>query len=662
MLPHHDAHTSHTGQASSRQHTGDGTVLVVDDTPDKRQLLESLLCHSGYRVLTAGDGREGLLVARSARPDLIISDVSMPLIDGIELCRRIRADDDLRLTPILLVSALRKDSESVAAGLSAGADDYIEAPYDPMRLVAKITRYAERKRTEEALRQSVEHYRLLFESNPLPMWVFDRETLRFLAVNAAAVRHYGYSHDEFLAMTIKDIRPPEALPELAAALSASSVGLGFSGLMNHRKKDGNVIDVEITYHTLTFGDRPAELVLAQDVTERRRIEKELHQSQEQLLQSQKLESVGQLAGGVAHDFNNLLTVIIGQSDLMLRRLAGDDPLRSRAEEIKRAAERAAGLTRQLLAFSRKQVLQPKVLDLTETVAGMDKLLRRLIGEDVHLLTVLASRLGKVKADPSQIEQVLMNLAVNARDAMPEGGKLTVETQNVYLDEAYARQHLSVVPGPYVMLAVSDTGTGMDAETQARIFEPFFTTKEVGKGTGLGLSTVYGIVKQSGGNIYVYSEVGNGTTFKIYLPLVSEESEANEQFLAEPARERRTETILLVEDEESVRTLLLETLEAEGYTVLAASGGREALRVCAGHAGPIHLLLTDVVMPEMSGRQLVERLNEKCAGAKVLYMSGYTDNAIVRHGVLEPGVSFLQKPFTPAAVIRKVREVLDADDS
>ena len=661
MLPHLDDPTSHTGQTESGQNSGDGTVLVVDDTPDKRQLLETLLRHSGYRVLTAGDGSEGLDAARAARPDLIISDVAMPVMDGIELCRRVRAEDGLRLTPLLLVSAMRKDSDSVAAGLLAGADDYIEAPYDPMRLVAKIARLMERKRAEEALRKSEERYRLLFESNPLPMWVFDRQTLRFLAVNAAATQHYGYSREEFLAMTIRDIRPPEALPELAEALSRSGAGLGFAGLMRHWKKDGTVIDVEITYHTLTFEDRPAELVLAQDVTERRRIEKELRQSQEQLLQSQKLESVGQLAGGVAHDFNNLLTVITGQSDLMLRRLGESDPMRRRAEEIKKAAERAAGLTRQLLAFSRKQVLQPKVLDLTETVAGMDKLLRRLIGEDVHLVTVLAPDLGKVRADPSQIEQVLMNLAVNARDAMPEGGKLTIETQNTYLDETYARQHLSVVPGPYVMLAVSDTGSGMDAETQAHMFEPFFTTKEVGKGTGLGLSTVYGIVKQSGGNIYVYSEVGQGATFKVYLPLASETAEAGEQSPAESARERRTETILLVEDEESVRLLLVETLEAEGYTVLAASGGEEALRVCELHGGPIHLLLTDVVMPEMSGRQLVERLSEKCAGVRVLYMSGYTDNAIVRHGVLEPGVSFLQKPFTPAAVISKVREVLDAAD-
>jgi signal transduction histidine kinase len=380
---------------------------------------------------------------------------------------------------------------------------------------------------------------------------------------------------------------------------------------------------------------------------------------EQLRQSQKLESVGQLAGGIAHDFNNLLTVITGYIDLSLRRLKPDDPLSRNLDEVKKAAERAASLTQQLLAFSRKQVLEPKVIDLNDVVTDTDKLLRRLIGEDIHLVTMRDPGLWRVKADPGQLSQVIVNLAVNARDAMPRGGKLTIETRNVYLDEAYAGRHMAVRPGAYVMLAVTDTGTGMDAETQKHIFEPFYTTKEIGKGTGLGLSMVYGVVKQSGGNIWVYSEQGQGTTFKIYLPRVEEGVVEAQAAATLPELARGTETILLVEDEDMVRRLLRDILEMEGYTVLVAHDGDEALRACERHEGPIHLLLTDVVMPGMSGRQLVERLTEHCADVKVLYMSGYTDDAIVHHGVLDAGTNFLQKPFTPDAVVRKVREVLDA---
>jgi two-component system cell cycle sensor histidine kinase/response regulator CckA len=418
------------------------------------------------------------------------------------------------------------------------------------------------------------------------------------------------------------------------------------------RKDGTSFPVEYTSTPVLEGDRLVGAVVTfSDVTERKRLE-------EQLRQSQKLESVGLLAGGVAHDFNNLLTVIIGYSDLTRHQLGENDPLRQNINEIRKAAERASGLTRQLLAFSRKQLLQPKVLDLTSTVAEMDKMLQRLIGEDVHLATILDPQLKKVKADPGQIEQVLMNLAVNARDAMPGGGKLTIETKNVYLDEAYARGHATVTPGLYVMLAVSDTGHGMDAQTMEHIFEPFFTTKEQGKGTGLGLSTVFGIVKQSGGNIWVYSEPGHGTTFKVYFPAIAEEGDSIEPDVATPEVPRGTETILVVEDEEAVRFLLQAILEDEGYKVLAATSGVGALNVCKEHEGPIHLVMTDVVMPEMSGRQLVERLTGRCGDAKVLYMSGYTDNAIVHHRVLEPGVEFLQKPFTPDAVVRKVRDVLD----
>jgi two-component system cell cycle sensor histidine kinase/response regulator CckA len=392
--------------------------------------------------------------------------------------------------------------------------------------------------------------------------------------------------------------------------------------------------------------------LERSITERERVEA-------QLRQAQKMEAIGLLAGGIAHDFNNMLTVIVGYSDLMLQKLRADDPLRSEVEQVKEAGVRASLLTRQLLAFSRKQVLQPRVLDLNAILTNMDRMLQRLIGEDISLLTVPAPGLGRVHADPGQIEQVIMNLAVNARDAMPQGGKLTIETANVQLDDGYVRQHAGSKPGPHVMLAVSDTGCGMDAATQARIFEPFFTTKEPGKGTGLGLSTVYGIVKQSGGYIWVYSEPGHGTASKVYLPRVEAVAEA-----VEPSREaaqtpRGSETILLVEDDYGVRKLIHSILHAYGYRVVEAHHGKHAIQVCEQHAGPIHLMVTDVVMPEMSGRELEERLKPSHPDMKVLFMSGYTHKGIVHHGELVPGTAFLQKPFTPDALARKVREVLDA---
>lgn len=380
---------------------------------------------------------------------------------------------------------------------------------------------------------------------------------------------------------------------------------------------------------------------------------------DQLRQSQKMEAVGQLAGGVAHDFNNLLTAITGYSDLTLRRLPADDPLRKNVEEIKRAGARAASLTRQLLAFSRKQMLQAKVLDLNSIVSDMDKMLRRLIGEDIDLATLLQPSLPPIKADPGQIEQVILNLAVNARDAMPTGGKLTIETGAVTLTETEAGSGGSVKPGRYVLLAVSDNGGGMSQETRQRIFEPFFTTKEVGKGTGLGLSTVYGIIKQSGGNVGVYSELGQGSTFKVYLPVAEEAAGFNDAKTSPAEIPQGTETILLVEDEEMVRNLTREILQTCGYHVLSAKNGREADEVCRAFNGEIELMITDVVMPQMGGRELAERVAEVRPETRVLYMSGYTDDAIVRHGVLDEEMPFLQKPFSPEALAKKVKEVLES---
>ena len=395
--------------------------------------------------------------------------------------------------------------------------------------------------------------------------------------------------------------------------------------------------------------------LAREADARQRTESELRRSEEQLRQAQKLEAVGRLAAGIAHDFNNLLSVVLSYSEELLVELPDASPSRRDALEIQRAGERAAELTRQLLVFSRQQVLAPKILDLNEVLSNLNRMLGRMLGEDIELALLAAPLLGQVKADPGQIEQVVMNLVVNARDAMPGGGKLTIATSNVDLDDAYAREHLGVEPGRYVMLSVSDTGVGMDKATQARLFEPFFTTKGPGRGTGLGLSTVFGIIKQSHGSIWVYSELGQGTTFKIYLPRVDA---AADRPLVVPAVVGGTETILLVEDEPQVRAVVRRTLERGGYAVIVAQDPNEAVRV-AEAAGPIDLLLTDVVMPYMNGRELAERVRSRRPGVRVLFTSGYTDDAILRHGVLDEGVPFLQKPITPASLMRSVRETLDA---
>jgi PAS domain S-box-containing protein len=513
----------------------------------------------------------------------------------------------------------------------------------------------ERKRAEEQLQASERKYRLLFETSPEAMFVYDHDTLRILAVNEAATARYGYSEQEFLGLTLHDIRPPEDQSqrelehELRNRPDAGAVRTG----IRHRTKDGRTLEVDLVARPIEFAGRPARLVLARDVTAQRQLE-------EQLRQSQKMEAVGQLAGGIAHDFNNLLTAILGSTHLLLHALPPTDPRRDDAEEIKSAGLRAAELTRQLLAFSRRQVLAPKVLELNAVVANMDRMLRRLIGEDIELATSLDPAAGAVNADPGQLEQVLLNLAVNARDAMPSGGRLTIETAAVRLSEEHTERQHRLPPGEYARLAVTDTGLGMDEATQAHLFEPFFTTKEVGKGTGLGLATVYGIVKQSGGYVWVYSEPGHGTTVKVYLPQVTGAGVVETPVVAPQPPEPRggSEIVLLVEDAAPVRVLARRSLEACGYTVLDAPDPQAALALSASYAGGIDILVTDVVMPGMSGRELAERLVPERPQMKVLFTSGYTDDAMVRQGVLTAGVAFLQKPFVPDTLARKVREVLD----
>jgi PAS domain S-box-containing protein len=423
-------------------------------------------------------------------------------------------------------------------------------------------------------------------------------------------------------------------------------------IMGVRKPTGELTWISINSRALAYeGENKPYAVVASftDITDQRRLEA-------QLRQSQKMEAVGRLAGGIAHDFNNVLGVILGYSDRLLKRLPEED--RKEIREVMKAAEHAATLTRQLLTFSRKQVVEPKILNPNAAVQEIDGMLRRIIGENIHLVTALKHRVGAVKADPGQLHQIILNLAINARDAMPNGGTLTIETADAELDAAYTAQHLEVRPGPYVMFAVSDTGHGMDRETQARIFEPFFTTKEPGKGTGLGLSTVYGIVKQSLGHVWVYSEPEQGTTFKVYLPRVAHSQENADSPIAREPLPKGTETILLVEDDPSLRELGREILAEQGYVVLEAGAGKVALELARGHAGPIHLLLTDLVMPGMSGRELAERVKQIHPEANVLFMSGYTDDALGSQGTLAQDAAFVGKPFTLDGLLRKVRETLE----
>ncbi|HKP46804.1 MAG TPA: PAS domain S-box protein [Pyrinomonadaceae bacterium] len=917
------------------------TILVIDDTPDNHEFTQALLSQAGYRVLHASDGREGFELARKERPDLIISDVAMPQVDGFTVCRWIREDEALRGTPVLLVSAHKKDAPSVILGLEAGADDYLEAPYEPLKLIAKAARLIEVQAASKILRESEERFRLMADVAPMMLWmsgsdkrltyvnkswteftgssaqeecgrewltrihpldrercrqafeaavngrcdfklqyrtrrfdgeyrwvldtgtprfigqsviegyigtciditdhkefekqvtqmnlvleerVADRtgqlevanaelrheitehklteqalresderfkafmdnsptvafvkhedgrylygnssfkrrvsvewqnrtdwdlwpkeiatvlrehdqrvletgETLeleevtpepdgsmtfwwtfkfplrdvagrrylggiavdvtsrilaekecqeyekrctdlvenardiiythdlngRFTSLNKAGEQITGYTREEALQMHFIDVIAPQYLEKATQILTRKLSG---ETMTVHEleiiAKDSRRLTVEINSHPI-YRDGVAVGMqgVARDITERRRLEQELRQAQ-------KMESVGRLAGGIAHDFNNLITIINGYTGLLLKHFDKNDPLTEKLEEIKKAGDRATSLTYQLLAFSRKQLLQPKLLNVNSIVTEMEKLFQRLIGEDIELVTVLHTRTGQVKVDPGQVSQVIMNLVVNARDAMPQGGKLTVETDKVFLDPEFCRHHLGCKVGSYCMIGIADTGSGMDEETRRQIFEPFFTTKEAGKGTGLGLSTVYGIIKQSGGYIDVESALGRGSTFRIYLPVAESENQAELETVesVDGDMPRGDEHIMLVEDEVGVRTLAKEILNTCGYQVVEANDGIDAMSLQHKNNDSIDLLITDVVMPGMSGRELMEQLSKTLPDLRVLYISGYTDDAIVRHGLGDGTAELLLKPFTPSAFAAKVREVLD----
>ncbi len=804
-------------------------ILITDDDEQNLFMLESLFKGHSYQTTLAHNGEEALFEARENPPDLIISDILMPVLDGFSLCRAWQLDENLKHIPFVFYTATYTDTKDEEFALSIGADMFIVKPTEPrefLHMVENVLRHIDKnsfssvqeaplaeevflkeysetlirklenktiqlKQTNRSLKQEIKK-RLKIEKKLKSHLKNSQQILRttldgfllvdhegkILSANPSYCEMTGYSEKELMQMNLAQLVAPvyrKKLPRQIGKIfhegKAQFVGehvcknnqrinvdvstmliewenkkviaaflrdvtaqkrtehqlvereelyrilvetipygvrendlngkITFSNrAYNHMhgydegeitgmyiwdfkktekektdlqqyfkylvqkqikperfisqnvRKDGSIFDVEVdwAFKRDSLGRHTGFISVITDVTDKKKLE-------EQLRQSQKMEAIGQLTGGIAHDFNNILTIINGYSDLMLAKLRRDDPSFEPVQQIKEAAYRASSLTSQLLAFSRKQILNPVILDLNHLIRQMEKMLRRLIGEDIDLRTIYDDNISTIKADSSQIEQVILNLAVNARDAMPRGGKLIIETAMVNFTEEYVRLHEDVSEGRFVMMAVSDTGTGIDEATKPRIFEPFFTTKEKERGTGLGLSTVYGIVKQSGGSIWVYSEPGKGTIFKVYFPAVKKGS-ATKAEQKELLRLHSDETILVVEDDEGVRNLVVITLKKYGYQPIVAANGAEALKKVDEFRGRIDLLLTDVIMPKIGGSELSDSLVKKLPNLKVLFMSGYTDKSIIDHGVLQKGIHFIQKPFSPEALIRKLRQVFD----
>jgi PAS domain S-box-containing protein len=656
-----------TTVSATRSAVGDITSLIaIAEDISERKLAENALRHSEERLrlitnlvphgIFAKDSAGRHIFANPALAELaglpveqILGKDDFELVADRAQAEAYRADDlaVIRSGKKTVISEeLRTDLSGRTRILQTTKIPFTVAETGETAVLGVCVDVTEQKRVDA-------RFRRLVDSNVQGVF-FWNTTGQITDANDAFLRMVGYQRDDLTAGRVSwaAMTPPElveqderVLKELARAGVCEAYEKEFIGADGAR--------VPVLMAPATFEDNPEEgFCFVLDLSERRKLE-------QQFLRAQRLESIGTLAGGVAHDFNNILSVVLSFASLILADLKPGDPLRADVSEIVRAGERATDLTRQLLAFSRKQVLQPQVLDLGHVVLGMDKMLRRLLSEAIELsLIVPPSPPGRVLADPGQVEQIVMNLAVNARDAMPEGGRLIIEIADAELDAEYAELHHGVVPGSYVMIAVTDTGIGMDAATRERIFEPFFTTKEVGRGTGLGLSTVFGIVKQSQGHIWVYSEPGHGSSFKVYLPRVEQPADAVVPAPLEPTSLRGSETVLLVEDESQVRTTARAILQRHGYNVLEAQNGGEALLICEQFPATIHLLVTDVVMPRMSGRQVAERLSPMRPGMKVLYVSGYTEDSVIRAGVLDSSIAFLAKPITPNALLRKVREVLD----
>ena len=683
-----------------------GTVLVVDDVADARDLVSTILTMGGYDVVEAATGREALQRVED-EPDLIILDVHLPDIDGFEVCRRIKSNPRSATTPIVQISAIFSRTEHRVRGLIGGADAYLTKPFEPDLLVATVNalmrlRVTERQlsRSNRALRVQYELTRVLVEGAGPDVTSRLLETIGdALGADVAELWRLDPAHDDIVrdgvwygadvadaallehatarlrlprtaalagrAWTVGKVEWLDTLPEgvtVERAEAARALGVRSATVVPVAVQD-TVAGAVVLLHRSAL--RPPEdiLHLATEVggrvglfIERTRNAEALRRAEEQLRQAQKMEAVGRLAGGIAHDFNNLLTVISGHAQLLMDVLPPDSCGRPEALAIANATDRAANLTAGLLAFSRKQAANPRVLDLVDVIQSMSGLLRRMLGEDIDITLQSAPGLGRVRADASHIEQVVMNLAVNARDAMPDGGRLTFGLANTEVGRSGANP---LVPGPYVVLTVTDSGIGMDADTRARLFEPFFTTKAVGKGTGLGLATVYGIVRQSGGDIRVDSAPGQGATFRIFLPRVDEPAENAPEPAPAALLPGGTETILLVEDDDAVRQLAVIVLRRLGYTVLDAPEAETATRIFEAHTGPLHLLVTDVIMPGLSGPRLAERLRAVRPELRVLYLSGYSEEELDITQGAGPDTRFLAKPYLGTTLARTIREVLEA---
>jgi PAS domain S-box-containing protein len=623
------------------------SILVIDDDPGICQTIGEVLELRGHAVQTATQARAALEVLTGRSIDAAILDLQLPDVSGLMLLKAIKTSSPT--TEVIIVTGHATVTTAIQA-INEAAFAYVTKPFDMDHLVAIIEKALAKQRVERALWERARTLETLLEATPVAIVALDTAG-RVTTWSKAAERMFGWSEQEVVGRCAP-INPDRDRGEPDQAVGRNLRGETTLSESQLQRKDGRLIDVLSSAAPIISaqGMVSGTIAVLVDVTERRQIE-------EQLRQAVKMEGIGRLAGGIAHDFNNLLTVIGGRCHLVMGQLPPEHPIRRDIKIIGEVGDRAASLTRQLLAFSRSQILEPKAFDLNEMVSDMKELLERLLREDVDLVLNLDPSIGQVIADRGQFEQVVLILAVNARDAMPEGGQFTLETHNVELGEAYVRKHLDALPGSYVVLSVCDSGTGMDAATRARIFEPFFTTKDVGKGRGLGLAAAYGILHQSHGHITVDSEPGQGTTFRVYVPRVDAGASAlTATELGLPPR--GTETVLLVEDEPSFRALTRELLEQSGYTVLESEDVQHALRISEQHRGMIHLLLTDVVMPRMNGRALARAVQDFRPDIKVLYMSGYTDNVIVHQGILDPGTPFLEKSFSPSKLARKVREVLD----
>ena len=668
-------------------------ILIVDDHAASLKLLRLTLHSMGHALVEAVDGMQALELLKSQEFELVISDILMPNLDGYRLCFEVRQIPRLKNLPIILYSSTYMSPSDHDLAMGFGASAFLgkpatseklaetiqevlsrpgpRTPIEPAQDMGILKQYSERlitkieeknlelvRRTEE-LEASEEKFRQLAENIREVFWITNADQSVMIYVSPAYESIWGRRCQDLYENPREwtDAIRPEYKARIDALLANRPSRLApFSWEYQIARPDGSIRWI----HDRGFPikDRTGAVYrfagIAQDITERKSLEN-------QLTRSQRMEAVGRLAGGVAHDFNNLLTAINGYSQLALARLDARDPLYNDVQEISKAGERAAALTRQLLAFSRRQVLQPRILNLNAVVADIERLLKRLIGENIELVSSLHQDLGSVEVDPGQIEQVIVNLAVNARDAMPHGGRLVLETKDTWLDETYVREHPGVAAGPYVLLAITDAGTGMSPDVKAHLFEPFYTTKEHGKGTGLGLATVDGIIRQSGGHVAVDSEMGRGTTFRVYLP----RKDGTPEVLQKPGRRddlRGSETVLLVEDEPAVRALARIVLTEAGYKTLDARQGEEALLIVERYEKPIHLLLSDLVMPGMNGLELSRRLELMVPGLRAIFMSGYNDTTSLHEGIIGPDMPFLSKPFTPDVLLSKVREVLDSKNA